>query len=259
LKKIKAYVISSLQIVLITVLIIACNQIEVIKYEVNKNLKNKIKIVHISDLHIKRDKAIYNDLIKKINKLNPDLLLITGDTVSENKYLPLLDKILSNLNKSIKMYAILGNHEYCYKINIKDLENIYNKNNIKLLIDNGEEIVIKNTRFNLWGMDSYLPDLKNFHYKNNSINIIMSHYSKYFDDICKKFSNKEIIVLSGHTHGGQITLFGKPILLPSGCGEYIKGKYIKDKMCLFVSKGIGTTGLDIRINANPDIIFIELN
>ncbi len=229
-----------------------------IKDEINKNLKNKIKIVHISDLHIKRDKKIYKDLIGNINNIKPDLLLITGDSIENNKNLPLLDKLLSKINEPIKKYAILGNHEYRGNVNVNDLKKIFEKNGVKLLINNGEEITIKGTKINLWGADDYHPDFEKFKYKENLINIIMVHRPVYFDEICKIYHDKDIIVSSGHTHGGQITFFGKPLLLPDGCGNYLKGKYINNNLILYVSKGIGTTGLDLRINADPDLIFITL-
>ena len=247
-----------LLLLILILLFFTCSHLEIIKDKVNRNLKNKIKIVHISDLHLKRDKKIYQELIETINNIDPDLLLITGDSISNNKKLPLLNKVLSKLNNPIKKYAILGNHEYFGRLNINDLENTYKKNDVKLLINSGETFTIKETKINLWGMDDYLPSIKNFNYMNDAINIIMVHCPVYFDEITKKYPDKEIIVLCGHTHGGQITFFDKPIILPDGCGDYLKGKYIKDKLCLYVSKGIGTTGPDIRINANPDIIFIEL-
>lgn len=254
LKKIKFF----LPLLILILLFFACNHLEIIKDEVNRNLKNEIKIVHISDLHLKRDKKIYQKVIDTINNIDPDLLFITGDSVSNNKKLPLLNKILSKLNKSIKKYAILGNHEYFSKLNINDLEDTYKKNGVKLLVNSGETFTIKETVINLWGMDDYVPNLKNFNYMDDAINIIMVHCPVYFDEIAKKYPDNEIIVLSGHTHGGQIIFFGKPILLPEGCGNYLKGKYIKGKLCLYVSKGIGNTGIDLRIHANPDIIFIGL-
>ena len=254
LKKTKIF----LLLLILILLFFTCSHLEIINEKVNRNLKNKIKIVHISDLHLKRDKKIYQELIDTINDIDPDLLLITGDSVSNNKKLPLLNKVLSKLNKPIKKYAILGNHEYFGKLDINDLEDTYKKNGVKLLINGGEKFTIKETVINLWGMDDYLPSLKNFNYMNDAINIILVHCPVYFDEIFKKYPDKEIIILSGHTHGGQITFFGKPIILPDRCGDYLKGKYIKGKLCLYVSKGIGTTGPDIRINANPDIIFIEL-
>ncbi len=245
-------------IFLLILLFTSCYHIEIIKDEVDRNLHDEIKIVHISDLHIKKDKKIYKNLIEIINKIDPDILLITGDSIDNNKKLQLLNLLLSKLNKSIKKYAILGNHEYRGNVNITNLKEIYKENDTELLINNGNIFIIKEKNINLYGVDDNYPDIENFNFIDDSINIIMVHCPEYFDEISEKYKNKEIIVLSGHTHGGQITFFEKPILLPEGCGSYLKGKYIKNKLVLYVSKGIGNTVIDLRINAKPDIFYLIL-
>ena len=80
MEKIKIF----LLLIFIILLLSSCSRIKIIKNEINRNLNNKVKIVHISDLHIKRDKKIYQNLIKIINNIDLDLLLITGDTIDNN-------------------------------------------------------------------------------------------------------------------------------------------------------------------------------
>ncbi len=61
------------------------------------------------------------------------------------------------------------------------------------------------------------------------------------------------MVLSGHTHGGQITFFGLKIYTPGGSGNYLKGWYQLDTIKMYVSKGIGTTVLPLRFFARAEV------
>jgi predicted MPP superfamily phosphohydrolase len=64
--------------------------------------------------------------------------------------------------------------------------------------------------------------------------------------------------LSGHTHGGQIAVFGSPIMLPPGSGKYNSGLYATKYGPLYVSRGIGTSEIPLRIGARPEIAEFEL-
>lgn len=60
------------------------------------------------------------------------------------------------------------------------------------------------------------------------------------------------MILSGHTHGGQIVLFGNVFFTPLGSGSYVKGWYENEHSRMFVSKGIGTSALPIRFGARAE-------
>jgi predicted MPP superfamily phosphohydrolase len=60
-------------------------------------------------------------------------------------------------------------------------------------------------------------------------------------------------MLSGHTHGGQVTFFGLPLILPEGSGRYCAGEYASGACELHVSRGIGNSTVDFRLFADPEI------
>jgi hypothetical protein len=60
-------------------------------------------------------------------------------------------------------------------------------------------------------------------------------------------------MLAGHTHGGQVAPFGIATVLPRGCGRYVAGWYREGGPPLFVSRGIGTSSLPVRIGASPEL------
>src|SRR5919205_1419917 len=96
----------------------------------------KIKLLHITDLHFKkRFWFFHRKLAKKINALNPDLIIITGDTLDTDGKLRPADQFLSLINHSFKKVAILGNHDRMVDTHIADLKRVYEKHNCILLIN----------------------------------------------------------------------------------------------------------------------------
>jgi predicted MPP superfamily phosphohydrolase len=67
-----------------------------------------------------------------------------------------------------------------------------------------------------------------------------------------------VLILSGHTHGGQVCLGGWAPVLPRGSGRYVAGWYTDGAIPLYVSRGLGTTMLPIRFGAVPEIAYFEI-
>ena len=73
-----------------------------------------------------------------------------------------------------------------------------------------------------------------------------------------EFAFSAVIVIAGHTHGGQIAPFGKAVVTPSGSGSYIHGWYQSGNTSMYVMRGIGTSGPPIRIGARPEILVLDI-
>jgi uncharacterized protein len=229
-----------------------------------KDTKN-IKVVQISDLHLRSINYQLTHLVKKLNKLHPDLIAFTGDAIDEAKNIPLLNDFLQLIDKKIQKVAILGNWEYQSKVDLAALAKIYTCNNCDLLINQTMQYTFQNKTFSITGVDDYLRGNADFDtaikdYKKSDYHIILSHCPKYSDNISKQI-NKDInvdFILSGHTHGGQINLFGYVPYLPEGSGKYFKGWYNNRSPKLYVSKGIGTVVFPIRFGARAEIAIFNL-
>lgn len=223
---------------------------------------NGLQILQISDLHI--GDVIKKDFIKtmviRINKLNPDIIVLTGDIVDSSLSSIRDDlKELDFLSAKYGVYMSLGNHEY-YQGDIYGWINYFKNTHINLLIN--EHIVIDN-KFNLVGIADkqgykfgyFKPDIKkSFHNINNSLpTIVMSHQPIM---IYEFDSFKPELVLSGHTHGGQIFPFG---LLVKLVQKYLSGLYRHNEYTqIFVSRGAGYWGPPIRVFADNEVNLIEV-
>lgn len=223
----------------------------------NKISKN-LRIVQISDLHITRatskDKIL--SIVNKVNMLNPDVIVLTGDTIDDNIRL-IQDKIslLSNLSAPYGVYSVMGNHEFyndVYEAK-KMLEDI----GIKFLFNGGTFVANSNIyvtgipdfttmfeRINLWRS---IKDTKKEDFK-----ILLSHQPFIVNSLNKDLYD---VVLSGHTHGGQIF----PLhILAKKSNFYLAGRYNVNGIELIVSRGAGTWGPPMRLFAPSDIIVIDL-
>lgn len=233
-------------------------------FDISKSDKTKIKIIQITDLHFKELKYFHKSIAKKINSIQPDLICITGDSVDNTENIKLLNQFLQLIDTSIQKYAIMGNGEYWGKVDVKTLKSIYSKNNCELLINENRTISIRNREISIIGIDDLIGGNPDFpkatqQLKQTETNIVLLHCPEYRDMISKQKGNLNIdLVLSGHTHGGQIAFFGIAPFKPEGSGKYLKGWYVEAEPKMYISKGIGTSGLPIRFGARAEMVIIDL-
>ncbi len=225
---------------------------------------SNIRVIQISDLHLQRVNYQLKRLAKQLNKLNPHLILISGDAVDKAENLSVLNSFLELIDNKIKKVAILGNWEYWGKINLQQLNTIYSNHNCKLLINETTQFSINNKTIAITGVDDFVGGKANIemalkNYLPCNHHIILNHCPLYSDVITKYLTNNITAdcILSGHTHGGQINIWGFIPFLPAGSGSYVKGWY-NTKPKMYVSKGIGTSIFPARFGARAEIAIFNL-
>jgi len=233
-------------------------------FDISKSEKDKIKIIQISDLHFDELRYFHKSIAKKINSLNPDMLCITGDSVDKTEKIKSLNEFLNLIDNSIRKFAITGNWEYWGNVNLTALKSMYSKNNCELLINENRTISLKNREISVIGIDDYIGGNANFkkavkNLKDTKTNVVLTHCPEHRDLIIKEKGNLNIdLVLSGHTHGGQVTFLGIVPFKPEGSGKYLKGWYKESDPKMYISKGIGTSMLPIRFGARAEMVVIDL-
>lgn len=230
------------------------------EFDLAEGETQKIKAIQLSDLHLKEIKYFHKSIAKRINQERPDVLFITGDTIEHRKDLPLIKEFFDLISKKIPKIAILGNKEYSAKIDLKVLKDSYSEQNGLLLINKSHLFKAKGREFNIVGIDDYVGGFPDFTkaclsiVKSKPI-IVLNHcpaYREEIDVLAKAMEIAPLTILSGHTHGGQITFFGKPLFMPHGAGGYIKGWYANKTSRMYVSKGVGTAILPLRFGARAE-------
>jgi hypothetical protein len=222
------------------------------------NLQHNVRAVALSDIHAPGCKFSFDELVSLISHESPDIFILAGDIVDERGHEDLVVAFYA-VDARLAKLAVLGNWEYYGKLDLKKLKKEYEKANISLLVNH--DVVVSGLR--VMGLDDLLfgsPDFQmlNEGLHNNEPRLVISHCPKIFDSIHSSTSSS-LLILSGHTHGGQIAPFGLPLLTPPGSGSYVKGWYRKDNHSMYVMRGIGTTpGIPLRLGARPEILVLDL-
>ncbi|HET8885942.1 MAG TPA: metallophosphoesterase [Salinimicrobium sp.] len=233
-------------------------------FDISKGTKPKVKIIQISDLHLDSIRSFHRSIAEKINNLQPDFIFITGDSVDKTEKIGVLEGFLKMLDISILKIAILGNWEYWGKVNISKLTQAYQKYNCELLIDKHKSLSIKERKITIIGLDDLIggtPDFKaaTENIPESDLKIVLAHCPQHRDLIQKEKANFTTdLILSGHTHGGQVNIFGFVPFKPQGSGKYLKGWYSENDPVMYVSKGIGTSMLPIRFGARAEVVEIDI-
>lgn len=236
--------------------------IEVNDFDLNSHLPpaDRIKAIQISDLHLKSVQHYHQNLCKKITDLKPDILFFTGDAIDDNRSLNAFNTFLQLLPPSIPKVAILGNWEYWGKVDVDKLRAIYEKCNGTLLINEHKLYSVKNRSIAVSGTDDFVGGSANIELAMPEpiacdYHVVLNHCPQYSEVIPFQI-DKNIpidLILSGHTHGGQVNLLGFIPFLPQGSGKYVSGWYQDQHKNLYVSKGIGTSILPVRFGARAEI------
>ena len=226
-----------------------------------KNLKQDTRLVMISDVHLGKNlhENFLRGLVERINSLNADIVVIVGDLIdtkpSEIHYIHLLDEIQSKFG----VFFALGNHEY-YR-GLDGILGLLKQTKLQILINESVNLGFLNIagladlaglRFDRLGakpdinattakLDKSVPSILLAH-KPKSVNL---YDTSDFD-----------LVLSGHTHAGQVFPFGAIVLAQQG---FLYGFYeLASKNKLYVSSGAGFWGPAMRFLAPNEIALIEL-
>lgn len=146
-----------------------------------------------------------------------------------------------------------------------ELRNIYSSNNCDFLINETKQYTFRGKTISITGVDDFIggnADIQTalINYKKSDHHIILNHCPQYSDEISRIIS-KSIpcdLMLSGHTHGGQINFFGFTPILPRGSGNYVRGWYRDEFKNLYVSKGIGTSIIPVRFMSRAEVAVFHL-
>ncbi|MDI7817479.1 metallophosphoesterase [Clostridioides sp. ZZV14-6387] len=233
-----------------------------VKNDIVKTESESIKVVQISDTQIGSFYSTKNlkKVANKVNALNPDIIVFTGDLIDYSNKNPDIDEItaiLSSMNARLGKFSVFGNHDYMYKLP-RYYRQIMKNSNFNLLINENKKIKLADDKYiNILGVDEILngnPDIKYLENKTdkNNFNLLLAHEPDLVDMFSKDSMN---LVLSGHSHGGQIRIpFKGALVTPPYGRKYTKGFYEVNGNHLYVSSGLGSTKLPFRFFNIPEIV-----
>jgi len=220
-------------------------------------------LAHLTDLHLGFlvSKSFVEDIVHKANRLRTDLIVCTGDYVHARNSVREIDivwPVLSKLKAKHGVYSVLGNHDH-WADTQKSLywlertgQNI--RHQCKAITKGRDRILIGGAG-DYWE-DKLKIDRTFSCSEGNECRVLLAHNP---DSVDTAFKTSLALVLSGHTHGGQVNLpFWGPPVLPVKNKRYSSGLISTSKTQLFISRGIGWAIYPIRFNCYPEIAVLEL-
>lgn len=231
-------------------------------YSIKDEQLKGLRIVSLADIHPQpNQKKRVKEIVEKSNSLNPDFVFLLGDYVygySEKDTLPIdiIAKELSLLKSKYGTFAILGNHDWW--VNGHKISQTLSENKIKVIYNGNTKVKVNNNTIYIAGVEDYdtrNPSIEAAMFGTKKPIILLTHNP----DLFPKVPNEVNLTLSGHTHGGQVTI---PLLgalfIPSKYGKkYASGLVIENHRKMIISKGLGNSILPIRFNCLPEIVVVD--
>jgi predicted MPP superfamily phosphohydrolase len=229
---------------------------------------NGFSIALISDIHsspfMLKDQML--EYARGVNALHADMIAVTGDFVNSS-----LDEVypfaeaFSELRATGGIYGVLGNHDF-YTRRVEQVARVVNDCGIQLLRNDRVRLDRNGAVLHILGVDDVghparareLLDGVVAGLPSNAATVLLCHRPYFFEDAAARNIS---LTLSGHTHGGQIVLgrLGDRYFAPARMASpYVAGHYSIGSSNMYVSRGVGTVGVPVRINCPPEITKITL-
>lgn len=234
----------------------------------------KIKLLLLADLHIKNSyRPYYARLVRTINKLQPHLILISGDLLDVRGDIKVLEKFLSHIHRHIPKAAILGNHDHANKARNQKIAALLAKYNGQLLVNRSHTFTLRGERIMITGLDDFIESNHDLLKAIDKVGKERHHLLLLHSPLQQEVALKDIrsennrrpqqeqlnisYIFAGHNHGGQVRFGKKTPVLPEFSGSYVNGWYNSGFPYLYVSKGFGTSRFPIRFGARAEITLFD--
>jgi len=221
-----------------------------------------LRIAFISDVHAGNflDEDDFLRICARVAEHAPDVVCLGGDLVNRwPQQIVHLRKGLSLLQPPLGTFAIYGNHEYETTRDPWQWRSVLEEQGVEVLLNRGRRLSRGGATLWLAGVDDLLagePDLEaalDGCWPGEPI-VLLAHHPDFFEEAADVGVDLQ---LSGHTHGGQILIFGQTPLRHTHEG-YWAGRFERDGAQLYVGRGVGVSLIPVRIGAPAEIAIVTL-
>jgi uncharacterized protein len=219
------------------------------------------RIVQLSDIHHSRftSRQIIERAVQTATSLQPDIIALTGDYISkERAYAAPCAEILGKLRARHGVYAVLGNHDHWTDAAL--MTDLFRAEGIKVLINQGMRFEKNGAAFWLAGVDDTMVGLEDLSLalagsSEDELKLLLAHNPI----ILRRAARAGVdLVLSGHTHGGQVSLASERSAAGRPRRRVLKGLASEGETQIYVTRGLGTVVLPVRFGCPPEVSLLEL-
>ncbi|HEV2733915.1 MAG TPA: metallophosphoesterase [Longimicrobiaceae bacterium] len=235
-----------------------------------------LRIVQLADLHLGELDGHAERVAEVVTELRPRVVVFTGDSVDRLDTAGVLEGFLRLLPPVDAAFATLGNWEHLSPEQPEELRRAYGRHGVRLLVNESAALEHGGRRVLVTGVDD-LRGSPSIHGALRGVDpaanhLLLAHSPAYRDALVGMGAGPRPVgprweeplerfrvtaMLAGHTHGGQVAPFGFAPVRPRGSGRYVAGWYRDARPHLYVSRGIGTSIVPVRLGAPPEIAVFD--
>jgi uncharacterized protein len=210
-----------------------------------------VRIAQVSDVHFPGNQIAARAALDLLYQERPDIVLLTGDMTESRNAMKHVRSFAANARGRLATAALLGNWEHRAGAVGQLARETYRSAGVELLVNRAMRVEVSGVPLTLVGLDdpvSGSPDLTRARETvvQGSTEIWLVHAPGYLDQPPEGTLARPVLLLAGHTHGGQIRIPLLPPVKPVGAGRFLEGWYYDTFAPLYVSRGVGTTGIPAR-------------
>jgi predicted MPP superfamily phosphohydrolase len=220
-----------------------------------------LRVLLITDIHagIFLRPATFSRIAATLMQTRPDLVLIGGDLVTGHvaEATPCLAALALFAQAPLGAWFCFGNHDY-FGGDPQELQHNLAASGIRTLINSSARLHHQDGSFVLGGIDDLLlgsPDWEQLQAQNGAPHLLLAHNPDHFYNAVERGVP---LMLSGHTHGGQIRLPNGPPIIRQSRFCLDEGAYASGNSTLIVSRGFGSVALPLRWGADPEAVLLDI-
>src|SRR5215203_4983307 len=221
-----------------------------------------IRIAQITDVHFPGNQIAARAALELLHQERPEVVVLTGDMTESQEALKDVRSFAADARGSLATAAILGNWEHRAGAIGELAFDTYHSAGVQLLVNRSMTIDVSGVPLTLVGLDDPVtgtPDPISARAGRSGGNEIwLVHAPGYLEQPPAGISALPILLLAGHTHGGQIRIPLLPPVKPTGAGRFLEGWYHDTFAPLYVSRGVGTTAIPARFRCTAELPIFTL-
>lgn len=219
------------------------------------------RIVQLSDIHHSpfTSRSQIERAVETANSLQPDIVALTGDYISkERQYAAPCAELLGKLRARHGVFAVLGNHDHWTDASL--ITDLFRAEGMTVLVNQGMRFELKGSAFWLAGVDDTMVGLEDLPLalagsREDEFKLLLAHNPI----ILRRAARAGVdFVLSGHTHGGQVSLRSERNASGRPRRRLLKGLARQGETQIYVTRGLGTVVLPVRFGCPPEVSLLEL-
>jgi uncharacterized protein len=224
---------------------------------------NGLRIAQVSDVHFPGNQLAARAALEHLGRERPDIVLLTGDMTESAQAMSQVRDFAADARGSLATVALLGNWEYRAGVQGDVARDGYRQAGVDLLVNATKRVDVGGAPLNLVGLDDAVagqPDLVEARRDAlpGATEIWLIHSPIFAEHPPDGVAPRPILLLAGHTHGGQIRIPLLPPVKPVGAGRFLEGWYYDTFAPLYVSRGVGTTGIPARFRCSAELPIFTL-